>query len=64
MVFSQGIGRTDLLGGDGGLLKESIKRLAALDAEYLLPGHGEMLSGRENVKANFKMIEDYWFNYL
>ena len=64
VVFSQGIGRTDLLGGDGSLLKESIKRLAALDVEYLLPGHGEMLSGRESVKANFKMIEDFWFNYL
>jgi glyoxylase-like metal-dependent hydrolase (beta-lactamase superfamily II) len=64
VVFSQGIGRTDLLGGDGSLLKESIKRLAILDVEYLLPGHGEMLSGRESVKANFKMIEDFWFSYL
>jgi glyoxylase-like metal-dependent hydrolase (beta-lactamase superfamily II) len=64
VVFSGGIGRTDLLGGDGRLLKESIKRLAALDVEYLLPGHGELLSGRDVVKANFKMIEDYWFNYL
>jgi hypothetical protein len=52
------------MGGDGGLLKESIRRLSALDVEYMLPGHGEMISGGENVKANFKMIEDYWFNYL
>jgi glyoxylase-like metal-dependent hydrolase (beta-lactamase superfamily II) len=64
VVFGGGIGRTDLLGGDGRLLKESIQRLATLDVEYLLPGHGELLSGREAVKANFKMIEDYWFKYL
>jgi hypothetical protein len=32
--------------------------------EYLLPGHGELLSGRDAVKANFKMIEEYWFSYL
>lgn len=64
VVFSGGIGRTDLLGGDGRLLKESIRRLSTLDVEYLLPGHGEPLSGREVVKANFKMIADYWFSYL
>lgn len=64
VVFNQGIGRTDLPGGDGRLLKESIRRLAALDAEYLLSGHGEIISGAENVTANFKMIEQEWFGYL
>jgi len=64
VVFNQGIGRTDLPGGDGRLLKESIRRLAALDAEYLLSGHGEIISGAENVRANFQMIEQEWFGYL
>ena len=64
VVFHQGVGRTDLLGGDGSLLKESIRRLASLDAEYLLPGHGDIVTGREAVRSNFKTIEDYWFNYL
>jgi hydroxyacylglutathione hydrolase len=64
VVFNQGIGRTDLPGGDGRLLKESIQRLSALDSEYLLSGHGEIISGAENVRANFQMIEQEWFGYL
>jgi hydroxyacylglutathione hydrolase len=64
VVFNQGIGRTDLPGGDGQELKESIKRISLLDAEYLLSGHGDILSGREKVKANFEDIERMWFPYL
>ncbi|MBW1740131.1 MAG: MBL fold metallo-hydrolase [Deltaproteobacteria bacterium] len=64
VVFSQGIGRTDLPGGNSKLLKESIQRIAALDATYLLAGHGEIVSGRKSVKANFRMIESQWFGYL
>ncbi len=64
VVFNQGIGRTDLPGGNGQKLKESIKKISRLDVEYLLPGHGEMVSGREAVKANFRNIERMWFPYL
>jgi hydroxyacylglutathione hydrolase len=64
VVFNQGIGRTDLPGGNGRLLKESIQRLAAFDAEYILPGHGEIIAGAERVRANFRMIEQAWFGYL
>jgi len=64
VVFNQGIGRTDLPGGDGQELKESIKRISLLDVEYLLSGHGDILSGREKVKANFGDIEKMWFPYL
>jgi glyoxylase-like metal-dependent hydrolase (beta-lactamase superfamily II) len=64
VVFSQSIGRTDLPGGSGKQLKESITKLAGLDVEVLCPGHGGVVTGRENVKKNFKMIKDYWFNYL
>jgi len=64
VIFSQGIGRTDLPGGDGNLLKRSITRLAGLDVEYLLPGHGEILSGREQVRENFETIARYWFDML
>lgn len=64
VVFSQSIGRTDLPGGSGKQLKESISRLAELDVEVLCPGHGDVVAGRENVKKNFKMIRDYWFNQL
>lgn len=64
VIFSQSIGRTDLPGGSGRQLKESISRLAELDVEVLCPGHGDVVVGRENVKKNFKMVKDFWFNYL
>lgn len=64
VVFNQGIGRTDLPAGNGTQLKESIKKISRLDIEYLLTGHGEIVSGREAVNQNFKMIEDYWFAYI
>jgi hydroxyacylglutathione hydrolase len=64
VVFNQGIGRTDLPGGNGEKLKESIRKLARLDSDYLLPGHGEMLSGSKLVSANFDEIEKAWFPYL
>ncbi|OGP50293.1 MAG: Zn-dependent hydrolase [Deltaproteobacteria bacterium RBG_13_43_22] len=64
LIFSQGIGRTDLPGGNGGLLKESILQIAVLDIEYLLSGHGEVIKGKKAVEANFRMIESTWFDYL
>jgi len=64
VVFHQGIGRSDLPGGDSALLKESIIRLSSLDAAYLLPGHGEAVTGRKAVENNFRSIETQWFPYL
>jgi len=64
VVFNQGIGRTDLPGGNGPELKESIQKISRLDVSLLLTGHGDMVSGRDAVAENFKMIEDYWFSYL
>lgn len=64
VVFNQGIGRTDLPGGNGQELKDSIKKIAKLDLDYVLTGHGDIVSGRENVISNFKVIESQWFAYL
>jgi len=64
LVFEQGIGRTDLPGGSGKQLKESILKVEALQAQYVLPGHGRVVSGAGAVKDNFKQVRDYWFNYL
>jgi hydroxyacylglutathione hydrolase len=64
VIFDQGLGRTDLPGGNSALLKESIRKLAALDVEYVLSGHGEVIKGRKAVKNNFKRIEELWFRYL
>jgi glyoxylase-like metal-dependent hydrolase (beta-lactamase superfamily II) len=64
VVFNGGLGRTDLPGGDGALLKESILRLSELDVEWVLPGHGEIISGANEVKLNFGQLETVWFNYI
>jgi glyoxylase-like metal-dependent hydrolase (beta-lactamase superfamily II) len=64
VVFYNGLGRTDIPGGDGKTLKESIKKISRLDLDYLLPGHGEAVSGRDQVQKNFQQIEDFWFAYL
>lgn len=64
VVFNQGVGRTDLPGGNGGALKESIRSLTRLEIDFLLPGHGDIVSGRDRVKTNFQEIERVWFAYL
>lgn len=64
VVFNQGVGRTDLPGGDGRKLKESINRISAIDVEFLLTGHGEIVTGLDRVKANFEEIKRVWFAYI
>ena len=64
VIFNGGIGRTDLPGGNGEKLKASIRRLSKLDLEYVLPGHGDIIVGQDQVKANFREIEDFWFRYI
>lgn len=64
LIFENGLGRTDLPGGDGALLKESIRRVGALEAEWLLSGHGGVVSGADAVRANFEQVERMWFGYV
>ncbi len=64
LVFKGGIGRTDLPGGDGSRLIQSIKGLSGLELEWLLPGHGDIIDGATAVKANFDQLKQYGFNYL
>jgi hydroxyacylglutathione hydrolase len=64
VVFYQGVGRTDLPGGKGEDLKASIRKLSQLQVDHLLPGHGNVISGQDLVKANFSEIERVWFGYL
>jgi len=64
VVFSGGIGRTDFMEGDPGQLAKSIERLSRLDIEILLPGHGEILAGKEAVLENFDLIRQSFFAYL
>jgi glyoxylase-like metal-dependent hydrolase (beta-lactamase superfamily II) len=64
VVFDSGVGRTDLPGGNGQRLKESIQRISRFPADYLLPGHGMPILEREKIKENFKAIENIWFEYI
>ncbi|MBW2039677.1 MAG: MBL fold metallo-hydrolase [Deltaproteobacteria bacterium] len=64
VLFWEGVGRTDFYEGDSALLKESIIRLSQLDVEYLLPGHGKIIEGREAVKENFRWIQEKIFPLL
>lgn len=56
LLFVGGIGRTDVPGGNGNLLAQSLKRIVELEIELLLPGHGSILKGKDNSKRNFKYI--------
>jgi hydroxyacylglutathione hydrolase len=64
VIFSQNTGRVDLPGGSADQLKASIERLSQLDIEYLLPGHMNIVVGKENVKNNFEFIRKYVLGYL
>lgn len=64
LVFKDGVGRTDLPGGDDRQLVKSISRIAALPARYLLPGHGEMVSGEEAIQTNFDRLNRVYLDYL
>ena len=64
VIFYGGIGRTDFPGGNPHLLKKSIERLAELETAILLPGHGEIVRGREEVLRNFEFIRQNFYAYL
>jgi len=64
VVFLGGIGRTDFLEGNSKLLMESIERLSHLDTELLLPGHGDLVMGKELVLQNYEFIRQNFYPYL
>ena len=64
LLFKDGLGRTDLPGGDGRILKESIRGLAGMDVEWLLPGHGDVVAGAGQVQSNFERVVRYWFPHI
>ena len=64
VVFFGGIGRTDFLEGNPKSLMESIERLSLLDTELLLPGHGDLVMGKELVLQNYEFIRQNFYPYL
>ena len=64
LVFYGGVGRTDFVEGNSKLLKKSIEGMSSLDIELLLPGHGELVMGKEMVLQNFEFIRQNFYAYL
>jgi hydroxyacylglutathione hydrolase len=64
LVFYEGIGRTDFPEGNPRLMRESLERMSRLDTELLLPGHGEVVRGKEFVLQNFDFIRQNFYAYL
>jgi glyoxylase-like metal-dependent hydrolase (beta-lactamase superfamily II) len=64
VVFNEGLGRTDLPGGNGEALKASIRRLAQREIDALWPGHGEPVEGGDAVRANFDYLSQVIFPLL
>lgn len=56
LVFAGGCGRTDFPGGDHAEIRKQIARMAELDVEYLMPGHGPVLEGKARIAANFEDV--------
>lgn len=64
LIFKGGIGRTDLPGGNGSELKQSIKKLSELDIQWLLPGHGDIINGTTDVEMNFAQLQQLWLAHI
>ena len=64
VIFDQNIGRTDFPGGSGTLLKKSILSFAQLDIELLLPGHMGIVTGKNRIEKNFKIIIQSIFPFI
>jgi len=64
VIFSQNVGRTDFPGGNGMLLKKSILTLSDLEADWLLPGHMEIIDGASNIRRNFNTVIQRIFPYI
>lgn len=53
-LFANNIGRSDLYGGDGRTIMQSLKKLAEMDPELkIYPGHGPLSTMEREVRCNY-----------
>ncbi len=64
LIFTESTGRVDLPGGDKTKISQSIKKMEKLSYELLLPGHMDIIRGREQIKKNFDHIKRFVLNML
>lgn len=55
LLFGEGIGRTDLPGGDSREQRDSVEEVSKLKIEHVLPGHGKV-AGPEAVKQALELV--------
>ncbi|MGQ9730623.1 MAG: MBL fold metallo-hydrolase [Candidatus Zipacnadales bacterium] len=56
LIFAGGVGRTDFPGGEHGKLMAGIERMGKFEIDYLLPGHGPIITGFNEVQRNFTAV--------
>ena len=64
VIFHNNVGRVDIPGGSIDELSKSIERLSELEVEYLLPGHMDIVTGKENVAENFRFVKEHVLRWI
>jgi len=64
VIFDRNTGRVDFPGGNADELRHSIEGLSQLEFDYLLPGHMDIVTGKEKVKDNFTLVKEHVFPWL
>jgi len=64
LIFAGNTGRSDLPGGNGEQLKQSIEKIAKLEIDFLLPGHMGIVTGHQEVRKNFAFVRNHVFRWL
>ena len=64
LIFDGNTGRSDLPGGNGEQLKQSIEKIAEREIDLLLPGHMGVITENERVRKNFEFVRNHVFRWL
>ena len=63
LLFKGSIGRTDLIGGDAGQIKDSLSKIKNMDKNYLIyPGHGPATELEYEIKNNYYLDNSFIFS--
>ena len=64
LIFLQGVGRTDIPGGDQEALKDSLEKVSHLSPELVIPGHGPAIRGGEDIRANLESVRKLFLGVM
>lgn len=60
LVFENNVGRTDLPSGDEAEERRSLRKIASLDLEMVLPAHGKLFLSAEEARRNLDLVLANW----